>query len=689
MATNDGHEQRRPTLVFDSLLESAFRIRPGEFRVVALMFVYLLLVVSTFIIGRTVRDTLFLHRVALDRLPLMYISVAAAVALASWLYSFIADHYRRDRLLIVTLAGFSAITAGFWLAIQTRPGAWIYFALYICVEILGAISIMQFWTFANDLFNGRQAKRLFGLIGAGGVIANIVCGFSIGLIAPVLGTEALLMMIAGLFAACVAIVHLVAGPARSALEQSVHKPRRSSLKLGLVTDRVLHSKHLQIIAGIVVVTFATVTLVDFQFKVLVRTHYQTEAELAAYFGYFYAFTGIIASLMQFLITGRLLERFGIVVALAILPIALSAGAFGILLLPALFAGTLAKGAENIFRYTINDATTQLLYVPIPSHHRGRAKAFIDGIVKQSSIALSGLLLLVTGHLFAAEQLAVSLTYVDLTLLVIWLVLIFGIRKEYIKSLIDTLQSQRLDPTETWSPIVDEQTARLLQKRLRSKDEDEVWTTLEILQALPADFQRELLALLDHSSERIRIRALALIGHSGRLDGAHHIHRLCRDDSADVRSAAITAFCAVGNERAVHAVRPFLIDAESRVRAATVTAMIRHGGLDGILTAAETLKTFLNSEQAQERLHGAHILRDIKVKNFFQPVLTLLQDHDVQVRIAAVEAAGQMRSPELVPALIYRLADAPTAMTAVRALVAYGPSIEPTLFKVLQNPKEDL
>ncbi|MEL7371321.1 MAG: HEAT repeat domain-containing protein, partial [Myxococcota bacterium] len=158
---------------------------------------------------------------------------------------------------------------------------------------------------------------------------------------------------------------------------------------------------------------------------------------------------------------------------------------------------------------------------------------------------------------------------------------------------------------------------------------------------------------------------------------------------DVRSAAITAFCAVGNERAVHAVRPFLIDAESRVRAATVTAMIRHGGLDGILTAAETLKTFLNSEQAQERLHGARILRDIKVKNFFQPVLTLLQDHDVQVRIAAVEAAGQMRSPELVPALIYRLADAPTAMTAVRALVAYGPSIEPTLFKVLQNPKEDL
>ena len=189
---------------------------------------------------------------------------------------------------------------------------------------------------------------------------------------------------------------------------------------------------------------------------------------------------------------------------------------------------------------------------------------------------------------------------------------------------------------------------MLQARLQSDDEDKVLTTLEIIGSLETDFHPDLLRLLDHPSEKVRIRALALIGDSGLLDGAQEIHNLCRDPSPKVRSAAITAFCAVGRERAVQTVRKYLHDGDCEVRAAAVAAMIQHGGLDGILTAAETLKTFLDSEDPQERLHGARVLRDIKVKNFFQPVLALLQDPDPRVRLAAVEAAAKCKAPSSSP-----------------------------------------
>ena len=656
------------------------------------MFFFLMFVVSTFIIGRTVRDTLFLHRVSLANLPLMYMLVAAAVAPASWLYSRIADRYRRDRLLAATLAGFVLLTLGFWTLIQAQVGAWVYIALYIAVEVIGAISVMQFWTFANDIFSGRQAKRLFGVIGAGGVLANIICGFGIGALAPIIGSEDLLLVVAGLFAVCVLLVRSIAVRWQHDLELAIRRPKRSRFKLGTEGGRVLSSKHLQIIAGIVVVTFLTVTLVDFQFKVLVRSHYSSEIELASYFGYFYALTGIVASLMQFFITARVLERSGIVVALSVLPVAMGFGVTGIVMVPlisAITAATLAKGAENIFRYTLNDATMQLLYVPVPSHRRGRAKAFIDGILKQGSIATSGLLLFVLGHMMAAETLAYRLAYVDIAFLIIWLTLVIGIRREYVNSLIDTLRARRLDLSEAWSPVVDDGTQRLLQKRLHSEEEEEVLTTLELLESLDADVRSDLFHLLGHPSEEIRIRALALIGDAGMLEGAQQIHDLCRDPSPRVRSAAITAFCAVARERAINGVRSFLHDDDAQVRASAAAAMIQHGGLDGILTAAETLKAFLNSADPQDRLHGARVLRDIKVRNFFQPVLTLLQDEDPRVRMAAVEAAGEMQSPELVPALIYKLADAPTAMAAVRALVAHGPTIERTLFKVLKNTREDI
>ena len=76
----------------------------------------------------------------------------------------------------------------------------------------------------------------------------------------------------------------------------------------------------------------------------------------------------------------------------VLPVAMMLGAGSLLAVPmiaGIVAATIAKGAENIFRYTVNDATMQLLYVPVPANHRGRAKAFIDGILKPASIGASG------------------------------------------------------------------------------------------------------------------------------------------------------------------------------------------------------------------------------------------------------------------------------------------------------------
>ena len=691
-SSSQSEPSRHSTTPRAQFLDSVFRIQPGESHLVLLMFVYLTGVVSAFIIGRTVRDTLFLHRVSLDTLPSMYVLVAGAVAFASWRYSFVADRYRRDRLIVASLAIFASVTLIFWGLIRYQVGGWVYVALYAAVEVIGAISVMQFWTLANDVFSGRQAKRLFGFIGAGAVIANVLCGFGISAVVSSIRPENLLLVAALMFAACIGLVRVIANHSRGELEVAVHRPRRSRIRLGADTERVFASKHLKIISALVVVTFLTVTVVDYQFKVLVRVHFENESALAMYFGYFYAFTGIVASAMQFLVTGRVLERSGIVVALSILPVAIVAGVTGILFVPlvsAIVAATIAKGAENVFRYTINDATMQLLYVPVPSNRRGRAKAFIDGILKPSSIAVAGLTLALLGRMMSAEALAFRMAYLDLALLGVWLVLIVGIKREYVKSLIETLRERRLDLTDRQSPIVDEGIHRLLQQRLQSQDEGEVLTTLEVLATVDLEAHPNLLKLLEHPSENVRIRTLELIGSAGLLESTPALYALCRDSSPKVRSAAITAVCAIGRDKAIRSVKRFLHDTDGLVRAAAVAAMIRHGGLDGILTAAETLKAFLASPNAEDRLHGARILRDIRVSNFFQPVMTLLHDEDPRVRVAAVEAAGAMKSAELVLPLIYKLADPVTAMSAVRALVAYGPRVERTLIKVLSNPLEDI
>ena len=126
---------------------------------------------------------------------------------------------------------------------------------------------------------------------------------------------------------------------------------------------MLSDGHLRAIATLSAVTFFTTTLVDYQFKVVAADRLQGDA-LAAYFGYFSAVVGVLAIGLQLFGTSRLLNRAGVIGSLAVLPIVPGAGRLG----PGIVAGTLwaasmVKGADTLFRYSVNDATTQILYLP--------------------------------------------------------------------------------------------------------------------------------------------------------------------------------------------------------------------------------------------------------------------------------------------------------------------------------------
>ena len=78
------------------------------------------------------------------------------------------------------------------------------------------------------------------------------------------------------------------------------------------------------------------------------------AELAAYFGYFSAVVGVLAIGLQLFGTSRLLNRAGVIGSLAVLPVSLAAGDLALVLFPALWAASMAKGADTLFRYSVNE-----------------------------------------------------------------------------------------------------------------------------------------------------------------------------------------------------------------------------------------------------------------------------------------------------------------------------------------------
>lgn len=695
-------DQRGP---WNHRLLEAFGIRDGEGARVFFLAGYLVLAVSTFISGRIQRDSLFLSAFTKQDLAYMYISVAVMVPVPALLFARIADRFRRDRLLIGTLLGTAALMLVMRLLLVTGNKL-VYILLYNFVEVYGTFLILQFWTFAGDLFSSRQAKRLFPIISSGSVVAGIVCGLAVSGLVKLVGTENLLFLQVLLLLGGAGIIRHVGHQERVRLREAVVRevvrPGRQQTKQGFArtqAQRVFTSKHLKIIAGMTVATFVSVPLIDYQFKVLVKEAFtvngvvDTDA-ISAFMGMFAAVTGVVAAVMQLALTGRILERFGVVVALLVLPASLLLGLTGMLVgVASVFAcAVFTKGAENSFRYSITDATMQVLYTPVSSQARGRAKTFIDGIIKPLAGGLAGgAMVLLVGPLNLPVS---SLAVVAVVLVVCWGGLILMIRREYVRELLSTLRKRRLDFSDKSLVITDAATVEMLRVRLRSENRVDVVNTLELCRRVQGhDLSPELSAILGRDDDELRVGALDTIRHhSSQHRGiqATTLHALFADSalSEDVQAAAVGAYCAVVGESSLEAAVPLLSSTSPAVRGAAVAGIIRHGGLEGVVQAADDLKAMLHDPDEALRFACAHALQEVAIKGFHGQVQSLIADDSQRVRLAAIAAAGAMKAPELIPTLVYMLRHRETTRAAQLALSAYGDEVIAALVKVLRQPKED-
>jgi HEAT repeat protein/ATP/ADP translocase len=663
----------------DRWLEATFRLHPGELWPTLLLFLLCHALVGAFVVARSVRDTLFLARVSPEALPLVYVFGSAAVVAAGGLYTRLLAQRRPTRVMPATALAFAAAMGLARLA-AGGAGPVLASALYAGVEVMGAITLLQFWSFAGSVHDSREAKRLFALIAAGGTLAGAAWGFAVGVLARSVGLANLFGLVALL---------LVAAAGLGVLAAQALGPRawatRGATETALAPERGV-DPYTRTVAVVVALTFLTTTLVDYQFKLAAGARFGRDtAELARYFGMLSGAIGAASLVLQLGFTNRILARLGVAGSLALLPAALALGSAGTLLAGGLLAVALTKAAEQTLRYTVNDAAMQLLYVPLPTRRRARAKSAVDAVVRPATIAAAGALLLLFQRVALGPLLVAG---ASLFLAALWLASLLGVHTRYLGVLRDTLRRRRLDVPDA-SPRLQDEARKAVRRALASGDPAEIEGALALAPRLDAaDLAGDVVPLLGHARARIRLLACEALASTGPGTGHPALLPLLRDPDPAVRAAAISACCATSSDGALSQVRPFLSAPELGVRGAAVAGLIRHAGLDGILAAADGLKALLGSPHAEERAEAARVLARIGVKNFFQPVQALLADTDASVRRAALEAAGSVRSLELLPALLRLLGRRDTARAAAEALVAFGPGVEGRLARALADPRED-
>ena len=94
----------RPGAALESFLDATLHIRPGEGRRTAILFAHLLLASAVFVLGRTVRDTLFLSRYPIKYLPWMFVLYGVASSITVVVYARYADRIARHKLIVGSTA---------------------------------------------------------------------------------------------------------------------------------------------------------------------------------------------------------------------------------------------------------------------------------------------------------------------------------------------------------------------------------------------------------------------------------------------------------------------------------------------------------------------------------------------------------------------------------------------------------
>lgn len=685
-----------------------FQIRPEELKRTLLCSVYLFFCIGAFIVARICRTVLFLeipnYR---DQLPLTYLGIALSVSLVMYAYARVERLLRRDLTNGITLVALMLGTLGFR-AVLSPDALWAYWAFYVWVEVFGTFLVVQFWSLANEIFHARQAKRPFAVVAGGGVLANVAFGFGTSGAAKLLGTENLLFGICGCVAVCLAMVVQLSKTARAELTAAHERRPKAAAAQGGPPHQasgVFATRHVQLIAAVIVLTYWVSTLVDYQFQVIVGDSIAGKDARSEYFGTFFGLTGILAAGIQFFFTSKILERGGVLVALMLLPLTMLGGSIGLVAMPGLGLAAFTKGSENVLRYTINDSTLQLLYLPVPSYLRGRAKAILDGILKPLAIGSAGLVLtLLVGQLekmlgipLGLHWPVTQLSYVVAGALVLWGAATVALKREYLASLVQTLQHRRLNFADAHFSIQDDSTLQTLGKSLVSERATDVVHALELLAFCDANarsgFLPAVVALLSHADELVREAALQYLATTEsstfKMD-TRALQKLTIDPAPGVRAAAAQATCALLGTEAYELVHWMLEDPSLKVRAAAAVGLIRHSGLDGVLACADTLKRMLTHPEAAERREAAWILGEVGVQNFFQPLVPLLQDREAEVRRTAAISAGKLKSPGLLLPLAELVGQPRLGGAAVNALVGYGTQVlEPmrAMLDDMQRPAE--
>lgn len=364
-----------------------FNLRRGETAPVLVAGLFFFCILTALMMLRPARDALGMER-GIDSVRWLFIGTAVVTLLVNPVFGALVARLGRLQFISATYGFFALSLVGFWALLVFAPGAVGARSgqvFYVWFSVFNLFVTMVFWALLADRFSSDQGKRLFALIAVGGTLGAIFGPWLASRLAEPLGTPSLLLVAGAFLLAGVALAWWLVRlrpdrPADAAAPALADEERRIGGSAWAGMRAVFASPYLLGIAGYVLAMTVMATFIYFTRLQMVAAAESGLDARTSLLGNIDMWTQVAVLVLQLSLTGQVIRRFGLGVALAALPVATALGFAGLAIYGSFAMLIALEAISKAFQRGLTRPAREALFTVIGREEKYKAKAFIDTFV---------------------------------------------------------------------------------------------------------------------------------------------------------------------------------------------------------------------------------------------------------------------------------------------------------------------
>lgn len=628
-------------------------IRPNEWARLLFLCGMLFIYVVGWTWAASITEAAFLgeDQLGIQALPWLCMTRAVVFVPLVALYSAFADRITNTKLLIliVMIVVVGILMSISFLAFDMERAT--YTLLFLIFFILDEIFATHWYTYINDFFDTRSAKRIIPVLTSSAIVASVVGGWTMPLLSH-LFSPVVIVLIWLATLVLVAITawlapYLVTNPTTTSTETSVLEETAGSHLQNIREGYhyVIQSPFLRWMSFSTLFVIMLLVFLEYQTSKIMLEQLKTVENIASFTGRVVGVGNMIMFPLQLFLLNRIIGRIGIGNANLIFPVGNLAFSGALIAAPSIPTVAVSYFSRTNFFSSVGYLTDGLLYNAVPLRVKARARAFIGGLVAPFGLFLGSVLLVLSPHVPAPWLLPVLIGFAASAHVISTIV----IRKRYTQALITMLEEEDFSflmaRETTRLPVSDPATLNSLKKKLNESTSDEF--TIFIAKLISQVGGSNAVPILGEAARNatsplVRSAILDILNAEDVRDEAvaQLYQDFLSDEHALVRQSALSALADIyepTSKTYLDVAQRMVSDPDIDVRTQALTPMVQATGTPYYEVAYRALEEMLTDEDTHRRARGVHVLGQVGTNAFLRQLTDALSDPADEVRLEAALA----------------------------------------------------